>query len=118
MALPYPTGEVFFKRSALHGGCNPAWFNANKREAFERNILFKYLWNVPDHPPFNLISSKYKDNAHLSAELAYSDRDPSRLEWWRDTYFMFAKDKSSKYERRSVVKHHDSYGEYDNVRDD
>ncbi|EQL03182.1 hypothetical protein OCS_01105 [Ophiocordyceps sinensis CO18] len=51
MAMPYPEGEVFFKRSTLRvakGKGDNAWsFNADNAKEFATHILIEYIYNRP-----------------------------------------------------------------------
>ncbi|PWI64480.1 hypothetical protein PCL_09635 [Purpureocillium lilacinum] len=52
MAMPYPEGEVFFKRSALKiakgNGEHPWSFNPDNAKDFASHILVEYIYNRPD----------------------------------------------------------------------
>ena len=48
MAMTYPEGECFFKRSVISN----SFYNANDPEEFYSNFMIEYLWNVPSQPEF------------------------------------------------------------------
>ena len=48
MAVPYPQGECFFKRSALKSG-TAGRFNAEDPSHFYSNMLVEMLWNQESH---------------------------------------------------------------------
>ncbi|RAQ52963.1 hypothetical protein AFGD_001413 [Aspergillus flavus] len=48
MALAYPEGECFFKRSALNSN-NKSFYQADRADHFYGHFLLEFIWNVPTH---------------------------------------------------------------------
>ncbi|GAB1198409.1 hypothetical protein APSETT444_007728 [Aspergillus pseudonomiae] len=48
MALAYPEGECFFKRSALNSS-NKNFYQADRADHFYGHFLLEFIWNVPSH---------------------------------------------------------------------
>ncbi|OGM47919.1 hypothetical protein ABOM_002695 [Aspergillus bombycis] len=48
MALAYPEGECFFKRSALNSS-NKNFYQADRADHFYGHFLLEFIWNVPTH---------------------------------------------------------------------
>ncbi|KAE8353395.1 hypothetical protein BDV28DRAFT_164978 [Aspergillus coremiiformis] len=48
MALAYPEGECFFKRSALNSS-DSNFYQADRPDHFYGHFLLEFLWNVPTH---------------------------------------------------------------------
>ncbi|KAF3026760.1 hypothetical protein E8E14_014836 [Neopestalotiopsis sp. 37M] len=57
MALAYPEGECFFRRSALNSS-NKAWYQADRPDHFYGNFLLEFIWNKPSHTGDEALKSR------------------------------------------------------------
>ena len=52
MALPYPEGAVYFRRSALHLRQSPHNFDAQHDRTFYSHCLLEHVWNYYTFAPW------------------------------------------------------------------
>ncbi len=112
MALPYPHGEVFFKRDALHGGRigngGPV-FDAQNRDVFHRTILLEYVWNEEDtqHRP-----AYWSDDMPTNHPRSWMEDHGYYGGHWVRSEIMFADSASGVFKRKFLLWHCENHDEY------
>ncbi|PWY67076.1 hypothetical protein BO94DRAFT_434434, partial [Aspergillus sclerotioniger CBS 115572] len=86
MALSYPEGECFFKRSALRS----ATYDADKPEHFYSHMLVEYIWN---RPAFQGSDSEYASDVHFHPRSPYrvvkGDLWSTQYGNWANIFFLY-----------------------------